>query len=178
MASADEGSSSPYRIRTHRPGDMGLIISQHGSRYAHEYGWGSSFEADTARVAADFLDNFDPSLEHVFIAEHVETSKFLGSIALFKHRKEANTAHLRLLLVSPAARGMGLGARLINECILFARERDYEKIILWTFSALEGARRLYKRAGFQLVTAAEEKDYWGTRQVAELWELKLSSVEG
>ncbi|KAI0445190.1 acyl-CoA N-acyltransferase [Xylaria telfairii] len=175
MASRDECSSPKYSIRTHRPGDMGLIISQHGSQYAQEYGWGTSFESTTARIAADFLDNYDPSLERVFIAELVETSEFLGSIALFKHREEANTAHLRLLLVSPAARGMGLGATLINECILFARERGYAKVTLWTFSALEGARRLYKRAGFQLVSAAEEKDYWGTRQVAERWELKLST---
>ncbi|KAI0467336.1 acyl-CoA N-acyltransferase [Xylaria cf. heliscus] len=178
MASSDESPVPTYRIRAHGPGDMGLIISQHGSQYAQEYGWGTSFEAATARIAADFLDNFDPSLERVFIAEFVETTQFLGSIALFKHREEVNTAHLRLLLVNPAARGMGLGSKLIDECILFARERGYAKVILWTFSVLEGARRLYKRAGFQLVSAGEEKDYWGTRQVAELWELKLSSVKG
>ncbi|KAI0449944.1 acyl-CoA N-acyltransferase [Xylaria acuta] len=178
MASNEEGSSPTYRIRTHRPGDMGLIISEHGSQYAQEYGWGTSFEAETARIAADFLDNFDPGLERVFIAEFVDTPKFLGSIALFKHREEANTAQLRLLLVNPTARGMGLGSRLINECILFARERGYARITLRTFTALEGARRLYRRAGFQLVSAAEEKDHWGTRQVAELWELKLSGVEG
>ncbi|KAI0190690.1 acyl-CoA N-acyltransferase [Xylaria flabelliformis] len=166
-----------FRIRTHRPGDMGLIISQHGLQYAQEYGWGTSFESKTARLAADVLDNFDPSLERVFIAESTESSQFLGSIALIKHRKEANTAHLRLLSVSSAARGMGVGAKLINECILFARESGYTKITLWTFSVLEGARRLYKRAGFHFISATEENDYWGTRQVEELWELDLSNVE-
>ncbi|KAI0547772.1 acyl-CoA N-acyltransferase [Xylaria curta] len=176
MASSDEGSSL-FRIRTHRPGDMGLIISQHGLQYAQEYGWGISFESKTARLAADILDNFDPNLERVFIAESVESSQFLGSIALIKHRQEANTAHLRLLSVSSAARGMGVGARLIQECILFARESGYMKITLRTFSVLEGARRLYKRAGFHLISADEENDHWGTRQVQELWGLDLSNVE-
>ncbi|KAI1751033.1 acyl-CoA N-acyltransferase [Xylaria castorea] len=177
MASSGEGSSPTYIIRTHRPGDMGLIISQHGSQYAQEYGWGAGFEAKTARLAADILDNFDPSLERVLIAESVESSEFLGSITIIKHREEVNTAQLRLLSVSSAARGMGVGARLINECILFAREQGYPRITLGTYSRLEGARRLYKRAGFQLISAAEENDHWGTRQVAELWELKLSNVD-
>ncbi|KAI1742844.1 acyl-CoA N-acyltransferase [Xylaria scruposa] len=176
MAPSDEGSS--FKIRTHRPGDMGLIISQHGLQYAQEYGWGTSFESKTARLAADILDNFDPDLERVLIAESVESSRFLGSIALIKHRQEANTAHLRLLSVSSAARGMGVGARLIEECILFARGSGYyTKITLRTFSVLEGARRLYKRAGFRLISADEENDHWGTRQVQELWGLDLSNVE-
>lgn len=127
---------------------------------------------------ADFLDNFDPCLEHVFIAESFETRQLLGSVTILKHREEANTALLRLFFVDPAARGAGLGARLISESISFARGRGYAKMILWTFSVLEGARRLYKRAGFQLVLTAEEKEYWGTRQVPECWELKLSHAEG
>ncbi|KAI1117710.1 acyl-CoA N-acyltransferase [Nemania sp. NC0429] len=174
MAPNNNGSGLTYEIRTHRPGDMGMIVSLHGSLYAQQLGWGGSFEASAARSVADFLDNFDPGLERAFIAESTETRKLLGSIAVLKHREEANTAHLRLFLVDPAARGAGLGARLIDESISFARERGYARIILWTFSVLEGARRLYNRAGFQLVLTAEEKEYWGTRQVSECWELKLS----
>ncbi|KAI0906506.1 acyl-CoA N-acyltransferase [Ustulina deusta] len=172
------GSSPRYKIRTHRPGDMGLIINQHAILFGRLFGWGPSFEADVARVAADFLDNFDPNLERTLIAESVETSEFLGSIALFKHRKEANTAQLRLLLVDPTARGTGLGTKLIDECVLFARESGYAKIVLWTFSALKGARRLYRRAGFQLVSTAKEQDHWGVKMNFEIWELALSGVEG
>lgn len=126
---------------------------------------------------ADFLDNFDPGLERVFIAESVGTRGLLGSVTIMKDREAANTAVLRLFFVDPAARGAGLGARLIGEGISFARERGYAKMVLWTFSVLEGARRLYKRAGFQLVLTAEEKEYWGTRQVPECWELKLSDTD-
>ncbi|KAI1274988.1 acyl-CoA N-acyltransferase [Xylaria sp. FL0933] len=166
-----------YRIRTHRPGDMGLIINQHAILFGHLFGWGPRFEADVARAAADFLENFDPKLERALVAESVETSKFLGSVALFKHRKEPNTAQLRLLLVDPAARGTGLGTKLIDEIVLFARQCGYAKIVLWTFSALEGARRLYRRAGFQLVSTAEDEDYWGVKMNFELWELALSNAE-
>ncbi|KAJ8131399.1 hypothetical protein O1611_g2231 [Lasiodiplodia mahajangana] len=167
-----------WRIRTHGPGDMGKIVSQHGSLYAREFGWTASFEASTARIVADFLDNHDPRLECVFVAESADTGKFLGSIACLKHREEADTALLRLFAVDPSARGMGLGARLIDDCVSFARDRGYAKIVLWTFSVLEGARRLYKRLGFQLVVVGEEKEYWGTRLVSECWELALSSAEG
>ncbi|KAI0425739.1 acyl-CoA N-acyltransferase [Xylaria sp. FL1042] len=171
MASA---SSPAYTIRTHRPGDMGLIINQHAILFGQLFGWGPSFEADVARAAADFLENFDPKVERALVAESAETSKFLGSVALFKHRKEANTAQLRLLLVDPAARGTGLGTKLIDEVVLFARQSGYVKIVLWTFSALEGARRLYRRAGFQLASTAEEQDYWGIKMNFEIWELVLS----
>ncbi|KAJ8123598.1 hypothetical protein ONZ43_g490 [Nemania bipapillata] len=157
---------------------MGMIVSQHGSLYAQEFGWGPNFEASTARIVADFLENFDTSLERVFVAESIKTGTFLGSIACLKHREQADTALLRLFAVDPSARGMGLGAKLIDACLSFARERGYAKIILWTFSVLEGARRLYKRVGFQLVITGEEKEYWGTRLVSECWELTLSGVAG
>ncbi|KAI3319774.1 acyl-CoA N-acyltransferase [Xylariaceae sp. AK1471] len=178
MASVNDRSSTMFNIRTHRPGDMGMVISQHASLYAREFGWGLNFEANTARIGADLIDNFDPDLECVFIAESVETGEFLGSIALVKHREEANTARLRLLLVGPTARGTGLGARLIDECILFARARGYAKIVLWTYSVLEAARRLYKRAGFQLAETNREEEIWGAKLVHELWELALSNAEG
>lgn len=112
------------------------------------------------------------------MAESTETSTFLGCIACLKHREEPDTALLRLFLVNPSARGMGLGARLIDDCLSFARERGYAKIVLWTFSVLEGARRLYRRVGFQLVFTGEEKGYWGTiNLVPERWDLTLSSGE-
>ncbi|KAI1365137.1 hypothetical protein F5Y08DRAFT_339011 [Xylaria arbuscula] len=115
-------ASSPpmYSIRRHQPGDMGLIIHQHAILYEQSVGWGPSFEADVARTTLDFLDNFDSDLERVFIVESAETSKFLGSAAVFKHRKEVSTAQLRLLLVDPTVRGAGLGAKLIDECVRFA----------------------------------------------------------
>lgn len=147
-----------------------------GEKYYKEFGWGPGFEAKTARLVADILDNDDPERERVFVAESVETSQFLGSIALLKHKEEANAAHLRLFLVEPASRGSGLGARLVDECVLFARERGYAKIVLWTFTVLESARRLYKRAGFQLISSTEEEEHWGTKLVPELWELELSNV--
>ncbi|KAI1121262.1 acyl-CoA N-acyltransferase [Nemania abortiva] len=177
MAPRIDGSSPTYTIRTHRPGDMGMVVSQHGSLYAREFGWGTSFESSTARLVADVLDSFDPRLERVFIAESNETGEFLGSIACLKHREEADTALLRLFAVDPASRGMGLGARLVDDCVSFARESGYAKIVLWTFSVLEGARRLYKRVGFQLVLTGEEKEHWGARLVPECWELMLSTAE-
>ncbi|KAI1294098.1 acyl-CoA N-acyltransferase [Xylaria venustula] len=171
-------NSSKYEIRTHRPGDMGLIIHQHVILFGRQFGWGSKFEVDVARATADFLEHFDPSHERAFIAESAgETRAFLGSVAVLKHRTEANTAQLRFLLVDPAARGTGLGSRLIDECVRFAREDGYAKIVLWTFSALEGARRLYRRAGFRVVSTTEEQDWWGVKMNFELWELVLSSTD-
>ncbi|KAI0969041.1 acyl-CoA N-acyltransferase [Xylaria arbuscula] len=171
-------SSSTYKIRMHQPGDMGLIIHQHVILFGRQFGWGSKFEADVARTTADFLEHFDPSHERAFIAESAaEPAAFLGSVAVLKHRTEADTAQLRFLLVDPAARGTGLGARLVAECVRFAREDGYAKIVLWTFSALEGARRLYLRAGFRVVSTAEEQDWWGVRMNFELWELGLSGAD-
>ncbi|GAW17214.1 hypothetical protein ANO14919_066670 [Xylariales sp. No.14919] len=169
-------ASPAYTIREHRAGDMGLIINQHAILFPQQFGWEASFEAEIARAAADFLENFDPKLERTLIAESVETSKYLGSVALFKHRTEAGTAQLRFLLVDPAARGTGLGAELIDRCVRFARECGYAKIVLWTFSQLEGARRLYQRAGFQLSSVTRQKEFWGVKMDFELWELALSSV--
>ncbi|KAI0505382.1 acyl-CoA N-acyltransferase [Xylaria bambusicola] len=166
-----------YNIRTHRPGDMGLIIHQHATLYKQLVGWDPSFEADVARTTLDFLDNFDPNLERAFIVESVGTSEFLGSVAVLKHRKEASTAHLRFLLVDPAVRGVGLGSKLIDECVRFARECGYAKIVLWTYSALGGARRLYERAGF-VVASTEEQECWGVRMNSETWELSLSDTDG
>ncbi|KAI0197012.1 acyl-CoA N-acyltransferase [Astrocystis sublimbata] len=165
--------SPAYEIRPHLPGDMGMIVHHHGHIYSRDYGWGPSFESGTARLVADFLDNHDPTRERVFVAQRIETAEFLGSIALFKHKTEANVAHLRLLLVTHAARGLGLGSELVRTCVEYARNCGYAKIVLWTFSVLEGARKLYRRAGFEMLKAYEVSDWWGTRLVEELWEMKL-----
>ncbi|KAI8624140.1 acyl-CoA N-acyltransferase [Xylariaceae sp. FL1651] len=177
MAPSNNHSSTTFIVRSHRPDDIGMIISRHGVLYARDFGWGTGFEAATARLATDLIEKFDPNFERVFIAESNEASEFLGSVALIRHREELDTAQLRLLLVEPAARGTGLGARLIKECIIFAQEKGYTRIVLWTYSILEGARRLYKRAGFQLVKTDEEQVIWDTKLVKEIWELALSGVE-
>ncbi|KAI1263731.1 acyl-CoA N-acyltransferase [Xylariaceae sp. FL1019] len=175
MASINICSTSGFNIRTHVAGDMGMIVSRHGSLYAREFGWTTAFESITARLVSDILDNFDPDRERVFIGEAKDTKEFLGSIALLKHRQDKNAAQIRLLLVDPAARGTGLGAGLVREGIAFAREKGYAKIILWTFGVLEGARRLYKREGFELTNIAEEKEKWGTPLAMETWELRLEA---
>lgn len=128
-------------------------------------------------MCADVIDNFDPSLERCWIAESDTDGLFLGSVALVKERTEANTAQLRLFLVDPAARGKGLGARLINECVSFAQAKGYGKLILWTFSCLEGARRLYKRAGFELAHSHPEKEVFGRKMVHEIWLLQLAKTQ-
>lgn len=128
-------------------------------------------------MCADFIDNFDPSQERCWIAESTTDGKFFGSVALVKGRSETNTAQLRLFLVDPAARGKGLGARLIDECVAFAQEQGYDKLILWTFSCLEGARRLYKRAGFELVQSCPEKEVFGRLMIPETWLLQLAKPQ-
>ncbi|KAI0140206.1 acyl-CoA N-acyltransferase [Xylariaceae sp. FL1272] len=173
MAATNICSTSAFNIRTHLPGDMGMIVSRHGSLYAQEFGWGFEFESKSARLVSDILDNFDSDKERVFIGESKETKEFLGSIALLKHRQDRSVAQIRLLLVDPAARGTGLGAGLVRECVAFAREKGYVKIVLWTFGVLESARRLYRREGFEITNVEEEKERWGTPLAQETWELIL-----
>ncbi|KAM5341198.1 hypothetical protein ACJ41O_015307 [Fusarium nematophilum] len=158
-------------LRTHRPGDMGLITSRHGVIYCgSEYGFDQRFEALIARITADFIDNFDPKLERCWIAER--GGEFLGCIMLIRDPQHENAAKLRLLLVEENARGLGVGTRLIQQCIDFSREAGYSCINLWTQSMLEGARRLYKRAGFKLVKT-EDHESWGAKLTGEMWQLKL-----
>lgn len=159
-------SKPPYLLRPHQPGDMGWVIHRHGALYAQEYGYDENFEALVAEIAAKFIRHFDPKCERCWMAER--DGEIVGSVFLVKKSKAV--AKLRLLLVEPGARGMGIGARLIAECIRFARQTGYRKISLWTQSELKAARKLYQRAGFSL-TGKKRHHSFGRNLVAETWEL-------
>ncbi|KAL2006647.1 hypothetical protein VTN00DRAFT_9315 [Thermoascus crustaceus] len=177
-------TTNAFTLRTHRPGDMGWIVSRHGALYAQEYGWNERFKALVARVTADFIDNYDPTSERCWIAERNNNREFLGCVMVVKDRESSSsssssensnnkTAKLRLLLVEPGARGLGLGRTLVRECIQFAREAGYERIVLWTNSVLTAARRIYEREGFRMVTA-EEHETFGVKSIGEYWELVIA----
>nr|WP_280808231.1 helix-turn-helix domain-containing GNAT family N-acetyltransferase [Variovorax boronicumulans] len=155
-------------LRDPAPGDIGWVVQQHGEIYAREYGWDSSFEALVAQIAAEFLLKFQPEWERCWIAEL--NGERMGSV--FVVRKSAGVAQLRLLILSPAARGLGLGGKLVDECIAFARRKGYKKMVLWTNSDLLAARAIYARRGFQL-TSSEPHESYGKQLVGETWELKL-----
>lgn len=155
-------------LRDPRPGDMGWIVERNAVIYAQEYGWDSSIEATCAEIVAAFIRNFDPTGERCWIAERA--GQRLGCV--FVARDSAETARLRLLVVEPAARGTGLGGRLIAECLAFARAAGYREMVLWTHAVLTSARRLYARAGFELVEA-HEYEAFGRREVSETWRLDL-----
>jgi DNA-binding MarR family transcriptional regulator/GNAT superfamily N-acetyltransferase len=156
------------RLRSHRPGDIGWVIYRHGALYAEEYGWDESFEALVAEVAAQFIKNFDPIRERCWIAEL--NGESVGSIFLVKYTEQI--AKLRLLFVEPHARGFGIGRKLVQECIDFARQSRYKKVTLWTQSCLLAARKLYREAGFKLVKEEPQRAF-GADLVSEIWELEL-----
>ena len=156
-------------LRAPRPGDFGWIVQRHGLLYAQEEGWDARFEGVVAGVVSDFIKSFDPAREACWIAEHEGAP--VGSIMLA--RESDTIGRLRLLLVEPSARGLGVGDTLVAECLSFARLAGYQEIVLWTQSNLLPARRLYERAGFVL----EESwpyDGFGKGLVSETWRLGLS----
>jgi DNA-binding MarR family transcriptional regulator/GNAT superfamily N-acetyltransferase len=157
-----------YCLRTHQAGDMGWVVHRHGVLYAREYAFDQTFEALVADITAKFIRNFDPRRERCWIAER--DGEIVGSVFIVKVSK--HTAKLRLLLVEPSARGLGLGRRLVEECVRFAREVGYKKIVLWTQSILAAARATYKQQGFELIRSQPERNF-GLDLIAETWELKL-----
>ena len=168
---------SPSLLRPHRPGDIGWVVSRHGALYAGEYAWDARFEALVARIAADFIDRFDAKREACWIAERDGAN--VGSVFLVQARDEvtqkpvAGVAQLRMLLLEPAARGIGLGRRLVEECERFARHAGYRKIVLWTNANLLAARGIYSSAGYALVKSESHRSF-GYDLVGETWELVLS----
>jgi DNA-binding MarR family transcriptional regulator/N-acetylglutamate synthase-like GNAT family acetyltransferase len=158
-----------YTLREPRAGDLGWIVSRHAELYLNEYGWAEPFEGLCAQIVADFVNNFDGTRERCWIAEI--NGENVGCVMLVKD-DQPSVARLRLLLVDPKARGLGLGARLVDECVSFARAKGYAKVTLWTHSVLAAARHVYEGAGFKL-TSSEPRHTWGKDVVAEFWDLEL-----
>jgi len=160
---------APVLLRPHQPGDLGWIVYRHGVLYAREYRYDERFEALVAAIAAKFIQHFDPARDRCWIAER--GAERAGCVMLV--HKSATVARLRLLIVEPSARGFGIGRRLVQECIRFARQAGYRKIMLWTQSELRAARGIYQKAGFHLVHEEPHQSWGRDHLVAETWELKL-----
>jgi len=165
-------ANAELTLRPHRAGDMGWVVERHAVLYGEEYGWGALFEALVADIVAKFLRDFDPRREHCWIAERriCDHAERVGSVFLV--RESASTAKLRLLLIEPHVRGAGLGKRLVEECIAFARKAGYRKLVLWTHANLLAARAIYTRLGFRKVKSEPHRQF-GVPVVGEYWELAL-----
>jgi DNA-binding MarR family transcriptional regulator/GNAT superfamily N-acetyltransferase len=170
LTSAERKSEGrTYVLRPHKPGDMGWVVYRHGVLYSQEYRYDERFEALVAGIVAEFIENYNPVRERCWMAE--SNGQIVGSVFLVEKSKKL--AKLRMLLVEPSVRGMGIGKRLVAECIRFARQAGYKTIMLWTQSELTAARKIYQHAGFELV-AEESHSSWGRKNlVAETWRLKL-----
>jgi DNA-binding MarR family transcriptional regulator/GNAT superfamily N-acetyltransferase len=168
----DKGEArTPYLLRMHQPGDMGWIVQRQAILYAQEYGWDGTYEALAAEIVAHFIKNFDAKRERAWVAE--KDGERVG--AVFVAKESEDIAKLRLLHVEAVARGLGIGKRLVEECVRFARHAGYQKMTLWTQSILSAARHIYQQAGFQLVR--EEKHHrFGKDLTAETWELNLRTT--
>jgi DNA-binding MarR family transcriptional regulator/GNAT superfamily N-acetyltransferase len=158
----------PYVIRQHRSGDMGWVVWRHGVLYREQYGWGEVFEGLTAQIVGQFIARLDPDRERCWIAERDGTN--VGCVFIVRESK--SVARLRLLLVEPSARGLGIGRRLVEECVRFSREAGYGKITLWTMHVLIAARSIYRQAGFEMVSS-EPHDGFGEGLMSETWDLVL-----
>jgi DNA-binding MarR family transcriptional regulator/GNAT superfamily N-acetyltransferase len=176
MATIEDVFSSvpaePYMIRQLLPGDLGWVVQRHGVVYSEEYGWDQTFEALVARIVADYVDNHDPRRETAWIAE-VDGDP-VGCV--FCVHGDDETAQLRILLVDPKGRGLGIGSRLVTECIRFARRVGYRKMMLWTNDVLVAARRIYEAAGFELISEGPHHSF-GHDLVEQVWELDLAGAE-
>jgi DNA-binding MarR family transcriptional regulator/GNAT superfamily N-acetyltransferase len=159
---------TPYLLRQHQPGDMGWIVHRQAILYAEEYGWDGTYEALAAEIVALFIKNYDAKRERCWIAEKDGTR--VGAVFVAKASEEF--AKLRLLHVEPEARGLGIGRRLVEECVRFARQAGYQKITLWTQSILHPARHIYQQVGFRIVHK-EQHHSFGKDLTAETWELNL-----
>ena len=168
ILSPDAKNKAPYLLRPHQPGDMGWVVHLHGLLYAQEYGWDETFEALVAGIAAKFIQNFDPKKERCWIAEM--EGEIVGSVFLVKDTE--TVSKLRLLLVHPKARGLGMGKRMVSECLRFAKQAGYRKTVLWTNNVLLAARHVYETMGFKLVLE-EPHHSFGHDLVGETWELEL-----
>jgi DNA-binding MarR family transcriptional regulator/ribosomal protein S18 acetylase RimI-like enzyme len=168
-----EPAKTPYLLRLHQPGDMGWIVSRQAILYVEEYGWDGTYEALAAEIVASFIRNYDAKRERAWVAER--NGERVGAVFVAKASDEI--AKLRLLHVEPQARGLGIGQRLVEECVRFARQAGYQKMTLWTQSILHAARHIYKQAGFQVVR--EEKHHsFGKDLTGETWELRLRPPTG
>ncbi|MCU1786811.1 bifunctional helix-turn-helix transcriptional regulator/GNAT family N-acetyltransferase [Pseudomonas sp. 13B_2.1_Bac1] len=159
-----QGTAPTYLLRDPQPGDMGLVVQQQSALYAREYGWNWEFEALVAEIVAKYLREFDPTCERCWIAE--KDGEVVGSVFVVRH--DATTAKLRMLYVDASARGMGIGQRLVDECLRFARQAGYTSMLLWTVNILTDARKLYQKAGFEL-TEEEPTVSFGKPLVSETW---------
>lgn len=157
-----------FVLRAHRAGDMGWIVDRHGALYAQEYGLNDKMEAYVAEIVARFLRDFDPARDQCWIAE--QDGVRVGSVFIVKESDAV--ARLRMLIVEPQARGLGIGRRLVEECIRFARQAGYREIVLWTHSILTAARRIYASVGFEIVET-EPHDEFGPELLGETWRLRL-----
>ena len=164
MNAADQ----PYILRPPKPGDYGWVIQKNGEVYAAEYGWNEEYEGLVAEIVANFIKNYDPQRERCWIAE--KDGENVGSVFLVK--ADETTAKLRVLIVDPTARGIGLGQRLVSECTNFARQAGYKKITLWTNSVLTAARNIYEKEGYKLIKS-EPHHAFGHDLISQTWELEL-----
>jgi DNA-binding MarR family transcriptional regulator/GNAT superfamily N-acetyltransferase len=169
LLAAPDPARTPYLLRNHQPGDMGWVVHRHGVLYSQEYGYDERFEALVAEIVAEFIQNYDARRERCWMAER--DGEIVGSV--FVVRKSGTVAKLRLLLVEPSARGLGIGKRLVAECVRFAEQAGYKKMMLWTQSELTAARKIYEEAGFRRVKQEAHQSWGRDNLISETWELKL-----